>query len=108
MIDDLEEMPKTATGDFYGRALKVERGTVLITAGAMSTGTQLACPVEYISDTTGGACLFASAAFVNKMTSTMTELPESDVQGNQMVDDPMGELADTSVGDLKDAMAWLN
>ena len=108
MFDDLEEMPKNAGGGFFSKVLKVKARTVHITSWAMITETQIACKVEYIGDMTGRAYPFASAPFANKMTSTMLELPESEVWGDQMAGDPRGELADTLVGGLKDAMAALN
>lgn len=104
MIDDLEEMLKTAVGEVFRKMLKVEVRSVPINSGAMGAETHIASAVGFIGDMTGVAYIYASATFANKLTNAMLEMPESDVQGNEMVNDAMGELANMVVGSVKGAM----
>lgn len=108
MIDDLEAMPKTAIGEVFSKMIKVEARPVPITLEAMGAETHIASAVGFIGDMTGAAYTYASATFANKLTNAMLELPESDVQGDERVNDAIGELANTMVGGVKGATAAFN
>jgi len=91
MIDDLEEMLKTAVCEVFLKMLRVEARSVPIDSGAMGAETHIASAVGFIGDMTGVTYIYASATFANKLTSAMLEKPESDVQGDEMVNDAMVE-----------------
>jgi len=102
MIGDLEEMLKTAVGEVFRKMLKVEaRSVPVVSVVAAGEETQIASAVGFIGDLTGVTYLYASAGLANKMTSVVLEMDEGDVQGEEMVNDVMGELANMIAGSVK-------
>lgn len=101
MIDDLEVMLKTAVAEVFRKMLRTEACSVPINSGAMGAEAHIASAVGFIGDMTGVVYIYASSTFANKMTSTMLEMDASEVQGDEMVNDAMGELANMIVGSVK-------
>lgn len=101
MIDDLEVMLKTAVAEVFRKMLRTEAFSVPINSGAMGAEANIASAVGFIGDMTGVVYIYATSTFANKMTSTMLEMDASEVQGDEMVNDAMGELANMIVGSVK-------
>ncbi len=104
MIDDLELMLKTAVSEVFRKMLRTEVRSIPINAEAMSAETHIASAVGFIGDMTGVVYIYASSSYASKMTSVMLEMDETEVQGDEMVNDAMGELANMIVGSLKAAL----
>lgn len=104
MIDELEVMLKTAVGEVFRKMMKSEVRAVPVNAEAMSAEAHIASAVGFIGDMTGVVYIYASSTYANKMTAVMLEMPESEVQGDEMVNDAMGELANMIVGTVKAAL----
>lgn len=104
MIDDLEIMLKAAVSEVFSKMLKTEVRAVPVDSEAMSAEAHIASAVGFIGDMTGVVYIYASSTYANQMTAAMLEMPDSDVQGDEMVNDAMGELANMIVGNLKAAL----
>ena len=104
MIDDIEIMLKAAVSEVFCKMLKTEVRAVPVDSEAMSAEAHIASAVGFIGDMTGVAYLYASSSFANSMTAVMLGMGESEAQGDEMVNDAMGELANMIVGNLKAAM----
>lgn len=104
MIDDLEIMLKAAVSEVFSKMLKTEVRAVPVDGDAMSAEAHIASAVGFIGDMTGVVYIYATSTYANQMTGQMLEMPESEVQGDEMVNDAMGELANMIVGNLKAAL----
>lgn len=104
MIDELELMLKTAVSEVFRKMLGTEVRSIPINTDAMSAEAHLASAVGFIGDMTGVVYVYASSTHASRMTSVMLEMGESEVQGDEMVNDAMGELANMIVGSVKAAL----
>jgi chemotaxis protein CheX len=101
MIDELENMLKTAVGEVFCKMMKSDPTPIPLSSETMGAETHIASAVGFIGDMTGVVYIYASSTFAGKMTSAMLEMPETEVQGDEMVNDAMGELANMIVGTVK-------
>ncbi len=104
MIDDLEIMLKAAVSGVFCKMLKTEVRAVPVDADTMGAEAHIASAVGFIGDMTGVVYIYATSSYAGKMTAVMLEMDESEAQGDEMVNDAMGELANMIVGNLKAAL----
>lgn len=101
MIDSLEDMLKNSVGEVFRKMLKTEPASIPLTGGDISSETHIASAVGFIGDVTGVVYIYASAAFALRLTAVMLEMDASEIEGDEMVNDCMGELANMIVGNVK-------
>ncbi len=101
MVDELEDMLKTSVGEVFRKMMKNEPVAIPLTGDAMSAETHIASAVGFIGDVTGVVYIYASATFAGRLTAVMLEMQPSEIDGDEMVNDAMGELANMIVGNVK-------
>lgn len=105
MIDDIDQLVGTAVADVLGTMLNYKVEAVPVNLEAVSGGahgeTHVASSVGFIGRMSGVIFLYSSGSFARSMTSNLLGLPLQDVQGEEMVNDAMGELANMVVGHIK-------
>lgn len=104
MIDELEVMLKTAVAQVFGTMLKTEARSVPVNTETMGAEAHIASAVGFIGDMTGVVYIYASSSYASQMTSVMLEMDPNEPQGDDMVNDAMGEIANMIVGNLKAAL----
>lgn len=102
MINDLDDLVKAAVSEIFDTMLNLQlqlspQGTPISNgephvAGAVGFSGGSLCGVVYI---------YSSAALARKITCSLLGLEESDIDGDEMVNDAVGELANMVVGQLK-------
>lgn len=101
MIDDLEDMLKNSVGEVFRKMLKTEPEPIPLTNDAIHGDSHIASAVGFIGDLTGVVYIYASADFATRLTSVMLEMTPTEIDGDEMVNDCMGELANMIVGNVK-------
>lgn len=101
MIDELEELLKTAVGEVFRTMLNFETRSIPFEPEAMSSEAHIAGSVGFIGAMTGVVYIYSTAAFARHMTGKMLGMSEAEVEGDEMVNDAVGELANMIVGSLK-------
>ena len=102
MINDLDDLVKSAVSEIFDTMLNMKLelqppGTPIRNgephvAGAVGFSGGSLCGVVYI---------YSSAVLARKITCNLLGLEESDIDGAEMVNDAVGELANMVVGQLK-------
>jgi chemotaxis protein CheX len=101
MIDEIDEMLKSAVADVFRTMLSMETRVVPMTGEAMSDEPQVAGSVGFIGDLTGVVYIYCPVDFARRVTSMIVETPLEEIEGDEMINDSMGELANMIVGGLK-------
>jgi chemotaxis protein CheX len=101
MIDELEELLKTAVGEVFRTMLNFDTRSIPFEVDTTSNEAHIAGSVGFIGVMTGVVYIYSTAAFARTMTGKMLGMPEQEVEGDEMVNDAVGELANMIVGSLK-------
>jgi chemotaxis protein CheX len=105
MIDELEELLKAAVGDVFRTMLNFDTRCIPFGADPMDGEAHIAGSVGFIGAMTGVVYIYTTAAFARTMTSRMVGMAEPEIDGDEMVNDAVGELANMIVGSLKSNLA---
>ncbi len=101
MIDRIEEMVKSSVADVFQTMLKMETQAIPLSPDTMTDEPHVAGSVGFIGDLTGVVYIYCSAVFARKVTAILLEMPMEEVDGEEMINDSMGELANIVVGGMK-------
>lgn len=101
MIDELEVMLKSAVTDVFKTMLQMDVQPGPLAADGNSNEPQVAGSVGFIGDITGVVYIYCTVGFAKLVTGTVVGLPPEEVEGDELVNDSMGELANMIVGSLK-------
>lgn len=104
MIDELEEMLKTAVGGVCQTMLNFDPRPIPLQKDAFTSDAHLASSVGFIGKVTGVVYIYTTADFAQDITRTITGLPDGEIDSDEMVNDAMGEVANMVVGNLKAAL----
>ncbi len=96
MIDDLDDLVKSAVSEVFDTMLSLEirqepPGSEIRNAGAVGFSGKV-CGVVYI---------YSSALLARRITCGMLGLEEGEIDGDEMVNDTVGEMTNMVVGQLK-------
>ncbi len=101
MIDRIEELLKSSVADVFQTMLKLDAQVVPLTPEAITDEPHVAGSVGFIGDLTGVVYIYCSSTFARRVTGILLDLPPEEVDGDEMINDSMGELANMVVGGLK-------
>jgi len=101
MIDELEELLKAAADEVFRTGLSFDTRSIPFDSDAMSSEAHIAGSVGFIGAMTGVVYVYSTAAFARTMTGKMLGMSDTEVEGDEMVNDALGELANMIVGGLK-------
>jgi len=104
MIADLDQLIGNCVTDVFGTMLSMVVEPQI--AGPMKSNgdAQIASAVGFSGRMTGVVYLYTSAKFGRKIAATMLGLTESEVGGDDIVNDVMGEIANMVVGNFKSGL----
>lgn len=105
MIDNLEVLLKAAVGEVFRTMLNFNTRSIPFEPDAMSSEAHIAGSVGFIGAMTGVVYLYSTAAFARTMTGRMIGMAEPEIEGDEMVNDAVGELVNMIVGSLKSNLA---
>lgn len=101
MIEDLEHLVGSAVTEVMTTMMSFRVQQTPNTINFTSGEGHVASAVGFIGKTTGVIYLYASDTFARQMTCRLLGLEDSDIDGDEMVNDAMGELANMVVGHIK-------
>jgi chemotaxis protein CheX len=101
MIEDLEHLVGSAVTEVMTTMMSFRVQPTPNTINFASGEGHVASAVGFIGKTTGVIYLYASDTFARQMTCRLLGLEDSDIDGDEMVNDAMGELANMVVGHIK-------
>lgn len=101
MIEDLEHLVGSAVTEVMTTMMSFRVQQTPNTINFANGEGHVASAVGFIGKTTGVIYLYASDTFARQMTCRLLGLQDSDIEGDEMVNDAMGELANMVVGHIK-------
>jgi chemotaxis protein CheX len=104
MIADLDQLIGACVTDVFGTMLSMVVEPRPVTPMHPNGEPHIASSVGFSGRMTGIVYLYTSAKFGRKIASTMLGLQDSEVAGDEMVNDVMGEIANMVVGNLKSGL----
>jgi chemotaxis protein CheX len=105
MINDLDELVKSAVTEVFDTMLNFKAQLEAPGAEVLNGEAHVASAVGFIGRLTGVVYIYATARFARRITCLMLGLEEAQIDGEEMVNDAMGELANMVVGHLKSRLA---
>jgi chemotaxis protein CheX len=104
MIDDLELPLMTAVTDVVKTMLSLDARSIPFDKGALSDGPHIAGCVSFIGPMTGVVHIYATANFASRITAMLLGISEAEIEGDEMVNDAMGEVTNMVVGNFRAAL----
>lgn len=101
MIEDLEHLVGSAVTEVMTTMMSFRVHQTPSAINFTNGEGHIASAVGFIGKTTGVVYLYASDKFARQMTCRLLGLNDSDIEGDEMVNDAMGELANMVVGHIK-------
>lgn len=101
MIDDLEPLLKSALSDVFSTMLGQQIEAEQPNAPVLNGHPTIAGAVGFIGDVTGIVYLYLPQPFAVKLTEKMLGLTRDEIDGDEMVNDTVGEFTNMVVGHLK-------
>jgi len=101
MLDEIEEMLKSAVAEVFQTMLTMEIRAIPFSPDSISDDPHIAGSVGFIGDLTGVVYIYCSAQFARQMTGQILGMAVNEVEGDELINDSMGELANMIVGGLK-------
>ena len=105
MIDDLEQMVGFSVTGVFGTMLNLEIKPETPTDNMANGEPHMASSVGFIGRLTGVVYIYCACSFARRITSGLLGLSEAEIDGDEMVNDAMGELANMVVGNLKSRLS---
>jgi len=105
MIDDLEELLKAAVIEVFGTMIGLQVQPDPPHTPILNEGATIAGAVGLIGRLTGVVYIFAPATFAARLTEKLLGVSGTAIDGDEMVNDSMGELTNMVVGHLKSRLS---
>ena len=105
MIEDIEQLIGTAVGEVFGTMLNLPVAPEPKDTPIQNGEAHVASSVGFIGRLTGVVFLYSTNTFAKRMTGRLLGLEQHEVEGDEMVNDAMGELANMVVGNIKSRLS---
>jgi len=105
MIADLEELVTPAVTELFSTMLGMTMLPVPLEPGFADGETHVAGAVGFVGRLSGVVYAFTTVAFARRITATFLGLQEAEVEGDEMINDAMGEMANMLVGHMKSRLS---
>ncbi len=106
MIQNMDELVTSAVCEVFETMLNMRMASASTDLVSSTNGQQhVAGAVGFIGRLTGVVYIHAAESFARRITMQLLGLSEADIQGPEMVNDTMGELANMIVGHMKSRLS---
>lgn len=106
MIQDMDDLVHSAVREVFDTMLNMQMQSTPVAAAAAGNGKpHVAGSVGFIGRVSGVVYIHATEGFARHITSTLLGLAEHEIQGPEMVNDTMGEMANMIVGHMKSRLS---
>ncbi len=100
-IDQIEELTQRAVQRVFQSMISMEMSPAAPAPLPQVPVTQIIASVGFIGEATGVVYLYVDVGFATMIACRMLGITEADVDGEEMVNDAMGELSNMVVGYVK-------
>jgi chemotaxis protein CheX len=101
MIDDLDDLVKSAVSEVFDTMLSLEIRQEPPGSEIRNEGPHVAGAVGFSGKVCGVVYIYSSALLARRITCGMLGLEEAEIDGDEMVNDTVGEMTNMVVGQLK-------
>ena len=101
MIDDIEPLVETAVSDVFRTMLNLNARLEVANGALARSGPHIASSVGFTGRMTGVIFLYTTNHFARRVTGGLLGLQDREIDGDEIVNDAMGELANMVVGNIK-------
>jgi chemotaxis protein CheX len=105
MIEDLEQLIGLSVREVFGTMLDLSVQPEALGTVVTNGEPHIASSVGFIGRLTGVVYLYCTTSFARRVTSGFLGLTETEIEGEEMVNDAMGELGNMVVGHLKSRLS---
>lgn len=105
MIDDLEDLLRAAVVEVFQTMIGLQVQAEPPNSPLHNDGATIAGAVGFIGRLTGVVYIYAPVEFAGRLTEKLLGLGSNEIDGEEMVNDSMGELANMIVGHLKSRLS---
>jgi chemotaxis protein CheX len=101
MIENLDDLITSAVLEFFGTMLNMNTKPVVPKAADVNGEMHVAGSVGFTGMVTGVVYTHTTLAFARRITSTLLGITDAEIEGDDMVNDAVGEMANMLVGQVK-------
>lgn len=105
MIEDMEQLIGASVTEVFDTMLNLKARREPEGTAITNGEPQVAGSVGFIGRMTGVVYLYSTNTFARRMTGSLLGLADSEIEGDEMVNDAMGELTNMVVGHLKSRLS---
>lgn len=105
MIKDLEDMLKSAASEVFATMLNMKVTFETPNVQTLDSETHVAGAVGFTGKFNAVIYLYSNVMFARKMTGNLLGLSEDMIEGNEMINDAVGELTNMHAGHLKSRLS---
>lgn len=105
IIEELNRLLDDAVREVFSTMLSLRAESDGFDNTLLNGGNHVAGAVGFIGRLTGVVYLYSSDTFARTMTSRLLGLAEHEIEGEEMVNDAVGEMANMVVGHVKSRLA---
>ena len=105
MIEDIEQLISSAVTEVFGTMLNFKVTLDLNNPPLANGESHVAGSIGFIGRTTGVLFIYSTNSFARCMTSSLLGLTDQEIDGDEMVNDTIGELANMVVGHIKSRLS---
>jgi len=105
MIEDLDELVTSAVTDLFSTMLGMRMVLAPLEPEVMNGEPHVAGAVGFIGRLTGVVYIYTTASFARHITGVLLGLTDAEVEGDEMINDAMGEMANMLVGQMKSRLS---
>ena len=105
MIADLEGLVTGAVTEVFSTMLSMNMLPASLEPGFGNGEAHIAGAVGFVGRLSGVVYVFTTVSFARRITATLLGLQEAEIEGDEMINDAMGEMANMLVGQMKSQLS---
>jgi len=105
MIADLEGLVTGAVTELFSTMLSMNMLPASLEPGFGNGEAHIAGAVGFVGKLSGMVYVFTTVSFARRITATLLGLQEAEIEGDEMINDAMGEMANMLVGQMKSQLS---
>jgi chemotaxis protein CheX len=105
MIADLEGLVTGAVTELFSTMLSTNMLPAPLKPGFGNGEPHIAGAVGFVGRLSGMVYVFTTVSFARRITATFLGLQEAEIEGDEMINDAMGEMANMLVGQMKSRLS---
>jgi len=105
MLADLEGLVTGAVTEVFSTMLSMNMLPASLEPGFGNGEAHIAGAVGFVGRLSGMVYVFTTVSFARRITATFLGLQEAEIEGDEMINDAMGEMANMLVGQMKSRLS---